>query len=36
MIRCPLYLKGEMHPMLFGREAVEEMAVDHLILTPGP
>ncbi|MCB8945184.1 MAG: penicillin acylase family protein [Ardenticatenaceae bacterium] len=29
-----LWLNGQYHPMLFGREAVEAAAVDHLILQP--
>jgi penicillin amidase len=31
----PLWLNGEYHPMLFGRDAVGAAAVDHLILQPG-
>ena len=30
-----LWLNGQYHPMLFGREAVEAAAVDHLVLQPG-
>jgi penicillin amidase len=29
-----LWLNGQYHPMLFGREAVEAAAVDHLVLQP--
>ena len=34
--QMPLYLNGQYHPMLFGREAVEVAAVEHLILQPQP
>ena len=34
--QMPLYLTGQYHPMLFGRDAVEAAAVDHLILQPQP
>ena len=30
-----LWLNGQYHPMLFGREAVEAAAVNHLVLQPG-
>ena len=34
--QMPLWLSGQTHPMLYGREAVEAAAVDHLILQPQP
>jgi penicillin amidase len=34
--QMPLYLTGQYHPMLFGREVVEAAAVEHLILQPQP
>jgi penicillin amidase len=30
-----MWLNGQYHPMLFGREAVEAAALEHLILLPG-
>jgi penicillin amidase len=34
--QMPLYLTGQYHPMPYSREAVEEAAVEHLILQPQP
>ncbi len=34
--QMPLWLNGQTHPMLFGRDAVQAAAVDNLVLQPQP